>query len=284
MYIMGRLRLTKINFGRLIFRGAYASFLSYIGTALELLIIHCVDNGYDTWLTNFFDSVTVGKLVIDRFSVQTDTGIEEREFVLRSFHVPWIAVRGIISFSLFDLRNCNVRELWLHPGPNTPFLIPTYIYSNFEFFTTLTSLSVSYSDITDRGLISICAALKNLEELDISGCVKLSILGLSHLKYLPNLKYLSTAYVDLTYECVSDLRHLEYLYACFVNIVKLDLFRLLCTLSKLKSVCTFSAQPLGSESLDAYLRVSLAMLMLRTIEIPVTLFCINFEFTSFSRL
>ena len=36
MYIMGKRRLTKIDFGRLIFRGAYASFLSYVGTPLEL--------------------------------------------------------------------------------------------------------------------------------------------------------------------------------------------------------------------------------------------------------
>ena len=97
--------------------------------------------------------------------------------------------------------------------------------------------------------------MKNLDELDISGCVQLSILSLSHLKYLPKLKYLSAAYVNLNFECVRDLVNLEYLDACFVNIEKLDLFRLLCTLNKLKSVCTFSAQPLSSENLDAYLRV-----------------------------
>ena len=92
MYLMGKSRLIKIDFGRLIFQGAYVSFLSYIGTALELLIIHCFDNEYDNWLTDLFESVTVGKLVIDRFSIQTDTGIEEREFVIRSFGVPRIAV------------------------------------------------------------------------------------------------------------------------------------------------------------------------------------------------
>ena len=65
----------------------------------------------------------------------------------------------------------------------------------------------------------ICAAMKDLEELDISGCVKLSIVGLSYLKYLPKLKYLSAAYVGLTYECVRDLINLEYLDASFVNLV-----------------------------------------------------------------
>ena len=81
------------------------------------------------------------------------------------------------------MRNSDLRELRLHPAPNTPFLIPASIHPNLEFFTFLTSFNVSYSNINDAGLISICAAMKNLEEWDISGCVKLIIEALSHLKY-----------------------------------------------------------------------------------------------------
>ena len=100
-------------------------------------------------------------------------------------------------------------------------------------------------------------------------------LGLLGLNKLVTLKILSVAFLDVRYECLSNLTLLEFLDASFVSMKDIELFRLLSRLPNLDTVlhCGEALSYLVSQTLRRYLNEEMVRLHDRTSKHPLYLYC-----------
>ena len=111
--------------------------------------------------------------------------------------------------------------------------------SNLLNFRQLTILHLPYSDLNDTSFIRIVDSLKNLENLDITGCFNLSAVGYRKLRFIKGLKFLSIGFLPLSYSDLECIDSLEFLGLSRCMLYKIEFLRLILRLLNLKRVVVF---------------------------------------------
>ena len=234
---------TSIDFGRLVFRELFAPLMLRNRTFLQDLAFHHTERNYLAWMPNFFANMAINNLDVDTFSITTEHGKTEYEFVLPEYPFKKLRVWGHIAEHLVQNQRIQLKEFCLYPTIYNPYLFRGEITLSLCNLHQLTTLCIPFSNVGDLDLSQICTNLIVLEKLDVSGCTLLTSAGMRCLRSLVNSTHLSVAYVDVKYEHLQVLGNLIYLDVSFQNFVALRILELMSCLPRLEMLLCVYSEP-----------------------------------------